>query len=295
MRISIIGTNGFLSKAIAEFFLQQDNELDMYGRQKPNHTYASFTSINLLDEKPDYGRLCLSDIIIYTVGAGIQSNLAESHQLIYTLNVTIPVEICNSLKEHNYNGIFVSFGSVFEMGNTPEQRFFDEKDILTSLAPAPGDYAISKRMLSRFIYAYKKEFKHWHFIIPTIYGESENPARLIPYTINAIKKNQALSFTNGSQTRQYLYVREIPFILQKAFENHLPDGIYNIEGNETLTVREIVEMIHHSFDLPLPGDCFGKLVRTDTGMKYLALNGHKLRNLIHIEPSIKIEDQIKKY
>ena len=73
-----------------------------------------------------------------------------------------------------------------------------------SSAPAPSDYVVSKRMLTRFVTSYKHDFTHWHFIIPTIYGENENPKRLIPYTINAIKNGEELHFTAGNQTRQYL-------------------------------------------------------------------------------------------
>jgi len=295
MNISIIGTNGFLSRSLSDFFLRNGYYLHMYGRSKPNHAFSTFTQMDLINKQPDYDTLCLSDIIIYTVGAGIQSNLKENNHLIYSLNVSVPISICNKLKEYNYKGIFISFGSVFEVGNTPNERFFDETDILTSLAPAPNDYTISKRMLTRFIQAYKKDFTHWHFIIPTIYGETENPSRLIPYTINAIETNTPLSFTNGDQTRQYIYVNEVPIIIQKALEKELPDGIYNIEGNETLTVKEIVTIIHNAFGLQVPDNCFGKVIRADTGMKYLAMNGQKLREILNFKPTSKIEDLVKKY
>lgn len=295
MKISIIGTNGFLSHAIAHYFICKGNELNMYGLNEPVHMYNSFKKVDLVKESLDYDKLCLSDLIIYAVGAGIQSNLKENNSLIYELNVTVPITICNKLKEYNYKGTFVSFGSVFEIGNTIEERFFTERDLLTSIAFAPNDYTISKRMLSSFVHSYQHDFKHWHFYIPTIYGEGENSTRLIPYTINAIKSGVTLSFTSGVQTRQYVYVREIPIILQKAFECSLPDGLYNIEGNETLTVKEIVHIIHQSMGLNVPEDCFGKTERVDTGMKYLALNGAKLFKYIQYTPICKIKDIIHNY
>lgn len=295
MNISILGTNGFLSNAIADYFWNKGAELHMYGLTEPVHPYTTFSAINLITESPDYNQLCLSDLIIYAVGAGIQSNLNESCSLIYALNVTVPINICNKLKEYNFNSVFVSFGSVFEVGNTKDERYFDEDDILTSTALATSDYAISKRMLSQFIHSYKHEFKHWHFYIPTIYGEGENPLRLIPYTINAIKTGEKLSFTSGEQTRQYVYVREIPVILDKSLERSLPDGIYNIEGNETLTVKEIVTIIHQALGANVLADCFGKAQRTDTGMKFLALNGDKLKKYIQYKPLSTITDIIQKY
>ena len=107
--------------------------LDMYGLNKPQgHDYDNFYKVNLLADELEYIELIKSDIIIYASGAGIQHNLHEGSSLIYSLNVTIPVTICNKLKANDYKGIFVSFGSVFEIGQTIEHRLFTEEDIETS-------------------------------------------------------------------------------------------------------------------------------------------------------------------
>lgn len=296
MKISILGTNGFLSKAIARYANQEQWTLDMYGLDAPlGQEYNNFYMVDLMNAELNCSSLLDSDIIIYAIGAGIQANLQEGYNLIYNLNVSAPVAICNKLKELDYKGIVVTFGSVFEMGETNEKHPFTEEDILTSLCAAPNDYTVSKRMLSRFIASYKHKFKHWHFYIPTIYGEDENPKRLIPYVINAIRNREELNFTAGDQIRQYVYVNEIPRMIALAYEKNLPSGFYNIEGKETLTVKEIVTLIHHAMGLEVPDCCFGSVQRTDTGMKYLALDGTKLKKTIGFEPRLRIIDVIKDY
>lgn len=296
MKISILGTNGFLSTAIAKYANEVGWTLDVYGLDEPvGHKFDNFYKVNLMDTELDCSRLVESDLIIYAIGAGIQANLKEGFNLIYNLNVTVPVTICNKLKELNYQGRFVTFGSVFEMGETKEERFFTEEDILTSLCTAPNDYAVSKRMLSKFVASYKHDFTHWHFYIPTIYGAGENPKRLIPYVINAIRNGEELSFTAGDQTRQYIHVNEIPRILELALENNIPSGLYNIQGKETITVKEIVTEIHHAMRKEVPDGCFGGVKRADVGMKYLALNGKKLHDATGFEARIKIVDVIDTY
>ena len=134
MKISILGTNGFLSTAIAKYANEVGWTLDVYGLDEPvGHKFDNFYKVNLMDTELDCSRLVESDLIIYAIGAGIQANLKEGFNLIYNLNVTVPVTICNKLKELNYQGRFVTYGSVFEMGETKEERFFTEEDILTSL------------------------------------------------------------------------------------------------------------------------------------------------------------------
>ena len=221
--------------------------------------------------------------------------LKEGYNLIYNLNVTAPVTICNKLKELNYKGRFVTLGSVFEMGETKEERYFTEEDVLTSTCPAPNDYTVSKRMLSAFVSSYKHEFTHWHFYIPTIYGEGENPKRLIPYTIYAIRNGEELHFTAGDQTRQYIHVSEVPRMIDLAIQKNLPSGVYNIQGKETVTVKEIVTAIHLAMGKEVPEDCFGSAQRADVGMKYLALDGKKLREATGFEAKVKIIDVIDKY
>lgn len=296
MKVTILGTNGFISRAIAIYCSSKNYKINMYGLDEPKgHSCDSFHRVNLMTEELDYDELKSSDIIVYAIGAGIQSNLKEGNDLIYNLNVTAPVKICNRLKATGYKGCFITFGSVFEMGETKEERFFTEEDVLTSICKAPNDYTVSKRMLSRFVDSYSHDFTHWHFFIPTIYGETENPLRLIPYTINSIRSGAQLHFTAGDQTRQYVYVGEVPEMIEMAYDKMLPGGIYNIQGKDTVTVRDIVTKIHEYFGVKVPEDCFGSAQRSDVGMKYLALDGAKLKKAIGFEAKISIMDVIDRY
>lgn len=296
MKITILGSNGFLSNAIAKFANREGWTLDVYGLDEPaGIKYDKFVKCNLMDAELDCTGLLDADIVVYAIGAGIQSNLKEGYNLIYSLNVTAPVTICNKLKELGFKGVFVTFGSVFEMGETKDSHFFTEDEVLASTAPAPSDYVVSKRMLSRFVTSYKHDFTHWHFIIPTIYGEGENPKRLIPYTINAIRNEEPLHFTAGDQTRQYVYVGEVPTLLKLAYEKKLPSGMYNIQGAETLTVKEIITLIHKAMGKEVPSDCFGTAERSDVGMKYLALDGNRLNSLTDFSASTSIKNIIEKY
>jgi len=296
MKYSIIGSNGFLATALTEFCNNQKFSVDLYGLEQPKGVkFNNFYEVNLTNEDIDYKLICESDVIIYAAGAGIQSNLKEIPDLIYQLNVSVPIHICNRLKQLDYKGVFITFGSVFELGKSDKDNMTTEKEILSSTFKASNDYTISKRLLTRFIADYQPEFIHWHFFIPTIYGEHENPFRLIPYTINAIKSKQKLNFTSGDQVRQYVYINDVTEIIYKALQVKLPTGLYNIASSEIYTVKEIVTLIHGAFGLEVPDDCFGTAQRTDAGLKYLALNGKKLEQIIQFKPLTKLVDIIGKY
>lgn len=297
MKISIIGTNGFLSSAIARYANDRKWHLTMYGLDTPvNNTYDVFHKINLQTiNELEFSGLIDSDIIVYAAGAGIQSNINDDSNLIYALNVSAPIFICNQMKMNGFKGCFVTFGSYFELGETDIRKPASENDILASTANAPTDYIVSKRMLTLFSSLYKHNFTHWHFILPTIYGVGENPKRLIPYTIKAIMNGISPQFTDGNQVRQYLHVSEVAALIHLAIKKHLPSGIYNIEGNATLTIRELVSIIYTHMGKIFPIESFGSMGRDDVIMKYLALDGRKLRDMIGWTPSVDIKNIIDEY
>lgn len=296
MRISILGCNGFLSTAIARYAIGRGWSVDMYGLAEPKaHAFDSFSKVNLLVGDFDYSGICSCDVVVYAIGAGIQANSGEDSSSIYELNAMAPVRICNRLKVEGFQGRFITFGSYFETGEMQCIRPVAEDVILCANARAPSDYVVSKRMLSRFVSSYEHSFIHWHYILPTIYGEGENPKRLIPYVINALRTGDMPRFTSGDQSRQYLYVSEVPDVIERAYNQQLPSGVYNIQGSEVVSVREIVNMVAKTMGKFIPESCFGSVCRSDVGMKYLALDGARLSQAIGFKPSIRIVDVISRY
>lgn len=296
MTIGIIGSNGFLGTAVAKWANNRSLKLNVYGRTNPvGYSCDRFVKCDLMESIPSCEDLSKADIVVYAAGAGVQANFMEQSSIVYNLNTAVPVAICNGLRESGFMGHFVSFGSVFEMGRTKLRRLFTEEDVVSSTAETDSDYVVSKRMFTRFAGGYPHEFTHLHFILPTIYGPGENPSRLVPYTIDAIRAGIPLHFTDGGQTRQYLSVEEVPVAVELAYDKGIPSGVYNLQGAETLTVKEIVTQIYQSFGVQAPEGSFGILQREDIRMRYLALDGRKLHNAAGFQARMRLIEMIDKY
>jgi hypothetical protein len=296
MLVSIIGANGLLSRYISSFCNINKIEINIFGRQEPIDSYFSnFFKIDLLNESLDFIKLLKSDVIIYAAGAGIQSNKDQKLDEIIFLNSSLPISIIKELENLKFNGVFITFGSYFEIGVNDNNILFNEQMLISSTNNVINDYTSSKRALTTFLSKIESSFTSYHFILPTIYGEIESKHRLIPYTINALRNKEDLNFTAGNQVRQYIYVGEIPHIIFQSINCNLESGIYNISGKETLTVKQLVEIIHLKMRLPMSDEIFGKANRADTGMINLQLDGSLLRNKISFEPQINIIDVIDKY
>ncbi len=285
MNINLIGSNGSLASAIGRYCNVRGHHLNVFGRSVPQKYHCdSFVEMDLMEDSLDNPSLYDADIIVYAAGAGVQSYRHDADRNIYRLNVEVPILLHNHLCHNGIGGgkTLVSFGSYFEIGENSVNRSFTENDLLLSMRRVPNSYCISKRLLTRYFSSAPDTASFLHFILPTVYGENENENenRLIPYLLRAIRNKDKLSFTSGEQVRQYLYVDEVPGVMEEATNRHIPSGIYNIEGNETLSVKNLVCMLLEAHGITPDMSIFGTEKRQDEGMKILQLDGSKLNSLI---------------
>lgn len=295
-RVVIIGSNSFIAKSISKsekFFKQKlfhyGIENDSVAKEFILFKYPEH-QINLrelLKIKPD--------LIIYCAGAGIQSNVSESTELIYHLNAFLPINLINFLEQEGYKGKFITFGSYFEIGDNNENLYFTEDNIQRSMLEVKNDYSISKRLLTRYLGSKNPNINFYHLFLPNLYGFGENPARLIPYTINKILNNEIMSFTEGTQIRQYLHIEDlVHFIEFIGLNQKIDSGFYNVVNEECYTVKEVVKLITQILHKPFHEEFFGKIKGRDSSMRVLKLDNSKMLST-EFKPKINLYDGIKTY
>lgn len=301
MKISIIGSNGMLSKALTKYYVKnKSNQVIVYGLDAPkDYDYSEFIQVNLLKGSLNYDELLTSDVIFYASGAGVQAALSTPSSLMYALNVNVPIEITLQLKLRGYQGIYVSFGSYMEIGiNNVDGKRFTESEIVCSPLQVSNDYALSKRLYGRYMNDFQADFTHYHFVLPNMFSEDDlKPGtRLVPYTLQYLqdykagKNPEAPRFSAGLQTRQFITLEEMILTVDKSVIKHIPSGIYNIGGGEFLSIRSLIERLFAIYHVPCLDSFFGKETRRDGDIKSLCLCGDKLKDELGVLPSATIED-----
>lgn len=301
MKISIIGSNGMLSKALTKYYVKNEsNKVIVHGLDAPkDYAYSEFIQVDLLKGNLNYDELLSSDVIFYASGAGVQAALSTPSSLMYALNVNVPVEITLQLKQRGYQGVYVSFGSYMEIGiNNEDGKRFKESEVVCSSLPVSNDYALSKRLYGRYMNDFQADFTHYHFVLPNMFSEDDlKPGtRLVPYTLQYLqdykagKEPKAPSFSAGLQTRQFITLEEMILTVDKSVIKHIPSGIYNIGGGEFLSIRNLIERLFAIYHVPCEDSFFGKETRRDGDIKSLCLCGDKLKNELGELPSSTIED-----
>ncbi len=296
--IAIVGANSFLATNLIKELVNHDYRLHLYGRRevKPNDT-ALFTFFDYPDTPINFEELLSFDVVIYTAGAGIQSNIPTSNEMIYHVNAFLPINLIQYLQDKEFEGHIITFGSYFEIGNSLVEKFYTEEEYITNDNSVPNNYCISKRLLSQYINQKIRglAFHLTHFVLPNIYGVGENNTRIIPYLVESIKTKKPINLSSGTQKRQFLHVRDVASVVQQVVEQP-KTGIYNLGDSSVLSIKELVQIVlDETADKEGLEINFGSITKRDVGMQFLALNTEKVEKELNWKASVSLLQGIREY
>lgn len=120
----------------------------------------------------------------------------------------------------------------------------------TPLEPATP-YGVSKAATFRLLRA-RAEVSPFTFAwgrVFHLFGENENPARLVPSVICALLREQPALCGNGEQLRDFLHVRDVGAALVALLDSDVVGGV-NIGSSKRVTVADIVTYIGRSLNRP---------------------------------------------
>jgi nucleoside-diphosphate-sugar epimerase len=297
MKIAIIGLTGFLGYSLTKSFIKLEYQVSLFGRRNhENFLNSQFFELNISNEQ-NFEKLLTFDIVINTIGAGVQSGAKIQPHEVYETNLNFPIKLACYLEQNTFNGKLITFGSYFEIGNEINRKIYTETELLDSQNKLANGYCVSKKLLSNYINFSNNSFSHLHVFLPSIYGELESSNRLIPYIINSINLNIKPSLSNGNQVRQYLYIEDLINGLIDIIEKPKNEiiGFLNFPSFETIRIKDMVELIYNYFNQKIDESIFGTIETRDVEMRSLALNFNKYINLNLTKPQFSITSNLNKY
>jgi len=291
--IAIIGSKSFLAGHIKKIFDSQEYMLKLYGRRgldnEENVVLFNYPSVPI-----DLQELLSFDAIIYCAAGGVQSSIEDDCATIYYLNAYLPIEITCFLHENGFRGKLITFGSYFEIGSNSDYRFFKEKEIVFSHLEVHNNYCVSKRLMSRFVFDSIARISHYHLILPTIYGSTENANRLIPYIVSGLKNGNDIKLTSGQQLRQFIHGSDVANLVKIIVDNEIRPSIYNVADQNSNTIREIVEILFDFFDKDA-ASALGKINKRDESMNVLLIDGALTKEITNWQPKVSLRNGLSEY
>lgn len=297
-KVAIIGSSSFLATYFIKYY-STNSKVDLYlfGRLQDNIALSDIRHFEYrLPNTPiKYEVLMSMDIIIYCAGLGVQSNQAKQTHLLYQVNLNEPINILTYLNEHDYKGIWVSFGSYFEIGSHQDNKvYFKEEQIVFSKYSVPNDYCVSKRLLSRFIESSKFTFRYYHCFLTTIFGKGEQSHRLLPYLLDRLNQNAPVKLSSGTQVRQYIHASTAVKMIVDLIQQQAASGLYSIGTGVSMTVKNLAEQIAEVLGKKHLLD-FGQVQRADQSMEVLQVDVSKVLQWISPPQDLSIKEIIEDY
>ena len=149
----------------------------------------------------------------------------------------------------------------------------------TPIPPPSHFYTSTKLAAESYCIAYSRQFgidaTILRYGIP--YGPRARAGAVVPAFVERALAGEPLVIQgDGSQFRQFVYVEDLARGNVLALKSVAKNRVYNLDGNERVTVRQIAESVRDiigdvdvQFGEPRPGDFSGKIVSSERALKEL--------------------------
>lgn len=237
MKILLVGSSSLLGRTFCELF---SNNYEIYSLSKSTTPYDTNPIECDLSEEIPFVKLPLHvDIIIYLAQANNYKDFKNFSKDIYTINTIRVFELIEYYKNKSLKKfIYASTGGVYTSSN----EIYSEDDIISP--EKLNDFYFKSKFSSELLLSSYSSFCNIIILRPFfMFGKNQKESMLFPRLIQAIKNKEAIKL-NGTEGIKInpIYVIDAANILNLIL-NKNQAGIYNLAGNETISIKELCILI----------------------------------------------------
>jgi len=278
--ILLTGATGFLGSQIADILVNNDIKLIALKR-KNSDCYRCNSFNNKIDwvdiDAEGYWKDKVINLrpthIIHCAWIGLEAHerndIKTQVQNISFLSDLLEISRVMKLTE------FISLGSQAEYGILNSK--VSENSIVNPVSSYGATKVASQQILKTFCNLNKI---NWIWLrLFSFIGENENNNWLIPSLIDKIIKDEVIDMTPGEQKYSYMFVKDFALIILKIINSNVDSGIYNVSGDELISLKELVDLIGKKLNFS-PKINWGALPYRLNQSMHIEGNTSELRNQI---------------
>lgn len=262
-KILVLGGSGFLGSHIIKS-LQVNTDFHVTnGDIKEDKTLnCDFIPFDILDNNKMQETLSNYNTVINCVG-----QVTEPINLCFKINSEGILNLSRNNDLIKFRLIHISTVSVYGSAN-----FCDENSKLNPETP----YAMAKAYSERILIENFNEKDLVILRLPNLYGFNQQKG-IFAYLLKSYATDRKLNFNNnGKLYRSYIHADDCSAIIYKVVTNKNIMGIYNVEGNQKISVKNLVENLERELDI-----IFEKNFNNNHSWENIKhLDGSKLKSLI---------------
>jgi nucleoside-diphosphate-sugar epimerase len=282
-KILITGATGFIGNHLIKLF-QGCHEMILLSRRRPDYLPEGGIEWHELDlSKPiSYSNLPDKvDVVIHLAQSRYYRQFPERAEDIFAVNVQGTfrlLEYARHAKAKTF--LFASTGGVYGYG---------PKKFLETDAVNPNNfYGISKRAGELLLQGYGTFFQTVIFRFFFVYGPGEEKM-LIPGLLKKVRKGENIIIEGNPGLRiNPIYVGDAVRVIDSAL-NQSVSGIFNVAGDETVTIRELVGLIEEVLEKKAS---IQHTKHTSSG--HLVGDNIRMKEILNVFPETPLREGLKK-
>jgi UDP-glucose 4-epimerase len=252
--ILLLGGNGFIGKNLIKEFLSTNNyniivfdKNNKFPEDKLNNFIkyynGDFSCLETLERIFKDNKI---DIVFHLISTIIPSSSNENIIHDIDKNIKPTIKLLNLMKKYKVKKIvfFSSGGTVYRTPPSLPYKKFNEESVTNPICL----YGIIKLTIEKYLYFYKHFYNIDYLIlrVANLYGENHfsNKQGFINIALKKIiNKEPLLIFGDGSNIRDYIYIKDFTRIIKLLIERNIFNEVINIGSGEGHSINEIIEII----------------------------------------------------
>lgn len=285
----VTGGSGFIGSHIVDKLMERGIRVRIVDIMNPYQDDVEHYNVSLLDF--DRLRSVLRGVdVVYHLGAvaDVGDALKDPHYS-EKINTRGTINVLEAARKVGVDRII--YGSTTWVYSDTQGSLLNED---APLSPPSHIYTATKLASEYYLHVYSKLYSIsttiLRFGIP--YGPRARPSAVIPiFTMKALKGEPLTIAGDGLQYRKFVYVEDLAEGNVLALKSIAKNRIYNLEGNEKITIKQIAETIQK-----IIGKVEIKYVEGRQGdFSGKEISNRRAREELGWEPKVKFEEGLRRY
>lgn len=302
-KIVVFGGDGFIGRHLVERLSSSpDNSILVFDRFasyqiQDEHYFSSLRNVeivvgNFFNRTEVSDALSEADYVFHLVSTTNPATSMNDPLIDIDTNIRSSVELFELCAEKKVKRvIFLSSGGAV-YGNVDSDEI-DECHVAQPMSP----YAIGKLTIEHYL-RYFKSHRNLDYIVYRVanpYGPGQNlhgKQGVIPIFLSHIYNQEPITVLgDGEMVRDYLYISDLVEMLSGSYDKDHRFNEYNIGSGNGSSINELVGIIEKSVGHKVQKNY---AQTPDTYVKKIALNIDRFVKEFNLEPSVNLEEGIKK-
>lgn len=275
MRALVTGGAGFIGSHVVDKLKDKGIEVRVYDTVIPTYRKdIEFYQGSILDMTAVGFAMSDIDVVFHLAAVADVKDVYQEPHYSESVNVRGTANVLEAARKGKIKRVI--YGSTTWVYSEAEKNDVSE---VTPLHAPSHFYTATKLAGEYYCQSYSKlyglEVTILRYGIP--YGPRARDGAVIPIFVKRALNNEPLTIAgDGSQFRKFVYVEDLAIGNVMALKTIAKNKIYNLDGNEAITIRQIAETIKKilgnvtiEYVSERPGDFSGKKVSSDLVKKEL--------------------------